>query len=306
MKINYQNFAFFGASVTKQKNSYADCLMDLIKKKYKKFGYGSMHLSDAGICFVDDVIQYKPDICFIDWFSTSNTDYEKSILKYLDCIIYKFLKNNIEPILIIFPITSVSESRLNMYKNIKKYCETHNIKIIDIYSKSLEEKIDIRKLIRDYIHTTKYGSKYYASNIFNFLNSNLHSNFNIVCPIKNKYCEIKKTNFNFTIKKYLELNVEDEIIGIYQTIGPYSGEVDIYKNDAFIEKQNMWDRWSFYERETFKISIKEPGHYIIKLSEEFKMCNYKSQAEIDWKSYKNLIKIKEIYHIGNINILSYE
>ena len=62
--------AFYGASVTQQRNGYVECFSKLSKDKVLKFGFGGMQLSDAGICLIDKFIEIRPDICFVDWFST--------------------------------------------------------------------------------------------------------------------------------------------------------------------------------------------------------------------------------------------
>lgn len=309
---NYHKFAFFGASVTKQNDSYADKLMINLGKEYQKFGYGSMHLNDAGICFVEEVVNYKPDICFIDWFSTANTNYGNDISIYLDAILYKLLNNNIKPIFLLFPISEIVQSRLEMYNNVKKYALDYNINCIDIYEQSLADNIIVSDIIKDYVHTTVFGSEYYAGIILNFLNNfvlqlpdePLHSNYNIVYPHKNKYVDIIKTSINKTFSK-LSVLVEDEVVGFYQTVGPHSGDVEIYKDSILIEKQPVWDVWCYYERDTFKIQLKEPGEYMIKVV-DCSRDRSKSKVQVDWSSFKKEIRIKDIYHISNIIIKDYE
>lgn len=307
------NIAFFGASVTKQTNSYADYVGWELNANYKKFGYGSMHLSDAGVCFVDEVVKNKPEICFLDWFSTSKTDYGEKINDYLDAIIYKLYKNNIKPVFLLFPISEMLQTRLEMYDNIRKYADIHNIFCVDVYSKSLEDKIPIKDLIKDYVHTTGTGAKYYAKTIIDSLNHNvinlpnkpLHSNYNPVCPAENKYCKINKTILNVNIKKYIELLVEEELIGIYQKVGPYSGYVEIYKDDVFFQKINVWDVWCYYERETIKINIKNPGRYKIKVTDE-KINKSNCKIQLNWNDYTNSLFLNEFYHLKGLEILSYE
>ena len=48
--------AVFGASVTKQKNGYATKLHKYFNHPIKVFGYGGMHLNNAAVCFIDEVI----------------------------------------------------------------------------------------------------------------------------------------------------------------------------------------------------------------------------------------------------------
>ena len=62
---------FFGASVTKQKTGYAYILKRLFEKdNYNThiFGFGGMHLNNAGICMIDQIISKNPKYCFIDLF----------------------------------------------------------------------------------------------------------------------------------------------------------------------------------------------------------------------------------------------
>lgn len=54
--------AFYGASVTQQRNGFVDYFAKLSKIRVMKFGFGGMHLSDARICFVDKVVEARPDI----------------------------------------------------------------------------------------------------------------------------------------------------------------------------------------------------------------------------------------------------
>ena len=49
-----------------------------------------MHLTDAGVSFIDAVIAENPSYCFIDWFSTGMVLNEYTYLrKFLDCIVRK-------------------------------------------------------------------------------------------------------------------------------------------------------------------------------------------------------------------------
>ena len=44
-----KKIAFYGASVTQQRNGYVKYFAKLSKAKVLKFGFGGMHLNDAGI-----------------------------------------------------------------------------------------------------------------------------------------------------------------------------------------------------------------------------------------------------------------
>ena len=44
--------AVFGASITQQKTGYAARLNDKLNHPVSVYGYGGMHLINAGICFI--------------------------------------------------------------------------------------------------------------------------------------------------------------------------------------------------------------------------------------------------------------
>jgi len=305
MKVECNKFAFFGASVTKQKDSYANLLMREIKKEYQKFGYGSMHLTDAGICFIDEVVRYKPDVCFLDWFSTAMIDYRygTSLETYLDCLIYKLLKAGIRPIGLLFPALEESrertEMRLEFYNQVTRYFHSYNLEIINLYeSLSRNNAVNIKKILRDFVHTTEYGSRWYALEILRALSSRIlelpdepiHSNYNLVYPHSNKYVDVKRTDLNVRIIDFIEIEIENELIGIYQTIGSHSDTVEIYKEKELLGTQKVWDKWCYYERETFKISIDKPGRYKIVVPRNIESKN---------------LQIKTLFHIGELNVCDY-
>ena len=49
------------------------------------FGYGSMHLYDAGMCFIDNVLDNNPNYRFIDWMSTGFLAIYMGIKIYIEC-----------------------------------------------------------------------------------------------------------------------------------------------------------------------------------------------------------------------------
>ena len=77
----------FGASVTGQKTGYAA----ILKKRWSNtyvYGYGGMHLKDAGIAYIDECLKHKPSVCFIDWFSTGYNVCDQNTIDYLPlCVI---------------------------------------------------------------------------------------------------------------------------------------------------------------------------------------------------------------------------
>jgi len=286
------NISFFGASVTQQIDGYWK-YFDLINPNFrvKSFGYGSRHLNDAGVCYIDDVLNSNPEYCFIDWFSTGyikyNEDKFDEIREYIDTIIHKFYSNNVKLIFLILPDITVDKT--DIYKKIESYLTEMSIPVINI-SNHFD---DLSIILRDGIHTTNLGSVEYGKIISDKFTSNFYNKIEIPInyPSKTKFCNIKYVDLNTEIKKELILSGLSEVIGISQLIGPYTGLVDI---DGVI--YNNWDRWCYYEREMVNLKFKVDNISIIKvLQDDFdrSICTHPS----NWSVEKRL-KLKRMYYIG--------
>jgi len=311
------NINFFGASVTAQKIGYVYEFNKLIEHNninnynITSNGYGSMHIIDAGIIFINDILKLSPDICFIDWFSTGYLDTSEDLFIYIDTIVNKLLSNNCIPIFLLFDILKIENSRLIMYENIKRYAKKYNIKCIELYNIN-----NINELLRDDVHTNDNGSKYYADYIYLQFNNYMTENnlitnneikqminniyINNIPPI-NKYNNIQKIDVNKTVYSNLTLNGNGEIIGIYQQLGPYSGLIEIKSND-YTKIINIWDRWCHYERNNFKLSFQINNNLTLRiLNDDFDKS--KCNNIIDWPDQHKII-IYGIYYIGTCEIVS--
>ena len=131
-----KNIVFFGASVTQQKNGYVDIFTSFINKSnpeflVQKYGFGSMHLRDAGICFIDEIILQKPSYCFIDWFTTAMIYNCSSLKTYLDCIVRKLKLINSKIVFLLLHNRDINE-RQQMYIDVISYANEYNIFYIEI------------------------------------------------------------------------------------------------------------------------------------------------------------------------------
>lgn len=284
------NITFFGASVTQQKTGFTYEFQKLTNHNINIFGYGSMHLYDAGICFLDDVIQSKPEYCFIDWFGTSYVN--NNINEYLDAITYKLNEINCTIIYLFLDRLDMNNNRIEMYQASKKYADEHNIFYIDLYN-----IVSINELLKDVVHTNDSGSKHYATYIYNeFINRIFNNKMPKVIVSKNKYCDIKILDYTNTIYDKLIINGYGTIIGIYQTIGPFSGLIRI-NNKQMI---NLWDQWCHFERNNIKINITVDNFSTIEvINDTFDTSSCKVTS--DW-IYPKYIKIIKIFYIGSIII----
>jgi hypothetical protein len=286
------NISFFGASVTQQKDGYWKYFAEQNPNfNIKVFGYGSRHLNDAGICYIDNVLESKPEYCFIDWFSTGyikyNEDKFDEIKEYINTIIHKFYVNNVKVIFLIIPDVTVDKT--NIYKKINDYLSELNIPTINI-SNSFDN-LDI--ILRDGIHTTNFGSIEYGKLINKIFISDFYNKIEIpiVYPEKTKFCDVKSIDLNIDVKNELILKGSAEVIGISQFIGPYSGLIDI---DGVIF--NNWDRWCYYEREMVNLKFNVENTSVIKvLQDEFDRSACEHNA--NWNVNKKL-KLMTLFYIG--------
>lgn len=284
-----EKISFFGASVTKQKNGYAHYLSIKLNVNSECFGYGGNHLSDAGICFVDNIVKYQSNFCFIDFFSTSYIKTTNDTIDYLDAIVYKLTNIKCKLIFLFLPRDD-HQSRIPFYNFVKKYLDSKKLYYID-----LNEYISYSsEICRDSVHTTDIGSEKYADLIYSQFIKNKSK---IILPLgvkKNKYDEIKKIDVNQIFQSEVILRGNCTIIGFYMMIGPKSGLIKI--NNI---KYNIWDVHCHYERETFKLNdlVVNDQLKIEVLHDDFDHSTCRRPI-IDVPKIKEL-NIKQIYYIGS-------
>jgi hypothetical protein len=295
------NISFFGASITQQGQGYVQHFSNLHPQfNIKVFGYGSMHLKDAGICYIDEVLRSQPDWCFIDWFSTAYVDEAKEnfyeISLYLDTIIHKFYSNGVKIVFLTLPETA--RDKTIIHQKINEYLKSKNVPTIDI-SKNFESEID--QILRDGIHTTPYGSEQYAKIISDRFFLELHNKHKIPTdfPGVTKYCEIKHGQLNTIVNKHITFFGNAEIIGISQIVGPYTGLLKI--NDEIV---NNWDRWCYYEREMVNLKFEVNGKSTVEVLQDI-VDTSTCEHNCDWIVPK-VMKIKTIFYTGTIEGVQFD
>lgn len=304
---------FFGASVTAQKTGYAYVFKQLLAEGSTEdnydvhaFGYGSMHLTDAGVCFIDLVVEKKPQYCFIDWFSTGFLCSDLNYLsRFLDAIVLKLQKIDAVPVFLLFDRNpAICEQRRRMYSVVQAYCAKHNIYCINLY-----DNVNVDKLLRDEVHTTDAGSALYGKVVYDhFLQSIAGKrtsadlqHFDIEkVQASNPYVAIRTLSIQRNIYEKMVLKGHGccHVFGIYQTIGPFSPLVEIDHVDMG-EKERIvvWDQWCHFERPNLKLSFQINGTTVISvLPDEFNRESCKVQRE--WNETKHL-KILSIHFTGD-------
>ncbi len=286
--------AFFGASVTLQKSGYAKVLKDKFDDNVAIFGYGGMHINNAGICFIDDVLEVKPIFCFIDFFSTVYTEQTDITKEYIDTIIYKFSTNGCKLIFLFFP---KKDEPASWHLFCKQYLDERGMYYIDLNPKL--SHLEKQTYLKDIVHTNAYGSQLYADIIYNefkIIKDDLIIPENLEAT---NYTYIKKIDVEQSFDRDVTLKGSGRIIGILNTIGPFSGMIKLQADDKLSEVITIWDEWCYYTRKHFNISFSmgEKAHLTL-LSDSFdtNSCKY----PLNFEKYKKKIIIHTIYYTGEI------
>lgn len=310
-----ENIICWGASVTQQPNGYVDKLKEqLTSYNIIKCPYGGMHLKDAGCFFIDEIIHKQPKYCMIDFFGTGYIETNENTKLIIENIIFKFYKNNIIPIVLIFPreydTNELTIQRINFIKMCTDIFTKYNVCVLDLCY--LFDTYKTNDLLKDAVHTNNNGANIFANEIAvkfnNYMKHNELNNFlNVKMDLQaNKFYDIKCKKINDIIYDFIEISGNGEIYSVYQHIGPHSPCVDITdKDDNLIKKELIWDKHCAYERTHFNLSnILVDGNIKIKINNDlidYNLCNNKI---IEWNTYKKCIKPIAIYYSGNIQIVS--
>ena len=100
------------------------------------------------------------------------------------------------------------------------------------------------------------------------------------------------------------MEIEDEVVGMLQTVGPYSGKVVIHTEGIRPWDVNVWDVWCHYERLHFCIPVKGPGTFTVEVSQDaIDKSGCKRDIE-DWGQFgPNRLVIHKIFHVGQSRVI---
>lgn len=292
-EIEGKVISFFGASVTAQKNSYAKILSKKLKCQQNIFGYGGEHLLNAGMIYIDNVLKIKPEICFIDWFSTGYKTFdENTIKKYMNTIVYKFSKQNCKLIFLFLPYNNYDDNMLLWHNLIKQYLDKSYLFYIDL-NKNLKYS---KEIIRDFVHTTDLGSEIYSNLIYenlilNYDKLKIPNNFE---KTKTELINLKKLYINRNFKKYMNIKGDCTIVTCCLEIGPNSGYIDIGEKQFL-----LWDQYCHYNRHSSGLNnLKVDGEMQFKISQQ-KVDYSTCRKNYNFDNIEFELNIKEICYIGN-------
>jgi len=293
---------FFGASVTGQKNSYVDSLRRLMPgHQFVHFPFGGMSLSDAGICLMDEFLETDAEMHFLEWFSTHTTYEEPILTAYLDAICHRLVARGRKPVFLLFPRKDVNPRRVANYISVRNYAEKYGMRVVDVDARVRFGGLLPERILRDTVHTNQEGSDFYAEAIMDAL---LLPIPDPTLPPPNKYISIGCTEFERVVGEVMQIEVEDELVGMLQTVGPYSGKVVIHGEGIAPWDVLVWDCWCHYQRRHFCIPIKGPGHFTVEVSQDtIDKSNCKRVVE-DWEQFgPNRLVIHKIFHVGDCRVV---
>lgn len=287
--------AIFGASVTEQKEGYAKKLEVLLEEPVQINGYGGMHINNAGICYIDNILKLKPSYCFVDWLSTQYREESNVVIECIETIVYKLKSIHSKPIFLFFPRTD-DDDRGGFYSVCKNYMDKKKIDYIDVGS--FIKDTPLRDILVDSVHTNVYGSHLYAEVIYKEFKRIKSSGLRLFSPPKTRYIDMKNIIVNKVFDKTVVLFGDCEIIGFELTVGPHSGLVEIRDDINQSIKENTWDIWSHYLRKHFHLAMVVKGRIYINILEE-KFDTSQCRREYDFSLEKKKLIVHKIYYIGN-------
>jgi GDSL-like Lipase/Acylhydrolase family len=316
---------FYGSSITAQLHGMVTAFQENNSENFDiiRISYGGTTIEDAGICFINNVLNEKPNYCFIDWFGPTYpvASSEDILVKCMDTFITKLIENNCIPIFLLCYRTdddfdeSISRKRVVLYKFIENYCKKYKIHYISLYSHPDVILLNSQgKLLADSAHVTKDGAKKYSDIIEDYfysyvLDAPIATSF---LPQKNELYDIKEKIFNESINTSFTIHGQGKLIGILHLNGPHSGILDISDINGNITKIKTWDKYCYSHRKVVSlVNLDIKNSLKISISkEEFDrtvVFHKNGQWREDifkatrWDQYQRHMKCLSIFYTGIIN-----
>lgn len=303
---------FFGASVTRQKGGMAE-VFAAFNPDYKVsiHGHGGMYIRDAGVCYLSETLNDHSSYCFLDWLSPLPiAPDDETLFKCLDAQIFMLRDSLCEPIILLLhrydnaTDKKISQKRINTYKKVEEYAKQWNVKTINLYdAPEVLEFMAHNTLIKDYVHTTPEGSRFYGDIISREFAEIIKTkpSFDLL-PQPNNFCSIRSLPVNKEFIQSIKICGAFTLIGIDQTIGPYSGKIKLKTDGDYAEEIifNNWDSYCYYVRRHITYINKSAQNCIeIEiLNENFDRGAAKEQ--VDWTQTPKMF-IQNLFYTGKID-----
>jgi len=243
---------FHGASVTQQSGagSYVDSLREMLRHRpdvaIRKEGYGGSHLDDAGFMTLDADTRDVPDLCFLDWNTTSLAEFDEEKLRYMAGML---LDKGVVPVFLILAQPDSVSGMRRSERQVADLCAEAGLPCLD-YRGLVSPETDLR----DGTHTSPRGADIYAARLCEDMDAIL-ARIDALRSLRIAYHP-----FAIRAVRGLRIDVrENEVIAIdLAECGPRAELVlEVLRGPASPivddgrRRVCVWDRWCHFERRGF-------------------------------------------------------
>ncbi|MAZ66499.1 MAG: hypothetical protein CMF25_05265 [Kangiellaceae bacterium] len=319
------HICFFGASVSEQDRGhatgnitgYVTYYQEILASediKVSRVTSGSNSIDDAGVVYLQEVIDLKPDICFLDWITPAPADCAQASIDY---IYSSLLENKILPVTALFPRKDRNQRETPICQKLLSYCKAYSLPVLDLTD--IEKDYSVDEVLRDTVHTSEKGAGIFAEKIHDFLsqlndlsvpvNKDKPKLFVSKVPVigreKNK---TKKITITLTPETDPSTASTTCSLFLEQRVGPWSTFVEISlateQETKEISEEAIFDPWCWRERQCLKgiafgIEITEPSE--ISITQSDRAPNYGSLTnKCDFSKHDKHIRPKgELFLVSN-------
>jgi hypothetical protein len=106
---------------------------------------------------------------------------------------------NCQIVFLLFDRNPLNDKHIQLYNDVIKYANEYNLKYIKLYGNS-----NVAELLRDSVHTTPIGDKFYANKIYEFfINNNLNMITYEKIPLANEFSNISNIDVNKIVNRII-------------------------------------------------------------------------------------------------------
>lgn len=264
-----RRLVFFGASVTEQDKHHATGELSGFVSYFQReladgwhvdrISAGSSSIADAGIVYVERVIDLAPEICVLDWATPGLLDCD---LRFVQQVYYRLLQNRILPVTVIFPRRDRNQRSIPLVRKMEAICHEFGLPFYD--AEPLMKRHGVDCILRDVVHTTSEGARIYAeamAQLLAGLEVQLPADFDRAPPFEVRELASPRlvpgsfTRMTLTNEGPGNESLEMSVI-MEQRVGPYSPILDTQVTTSAgtraLAPYAIWDAWCWRERQCIK------------------------------------------------------
>jgi hypothetical protein len=236
--------AYFGNSITAQRDGYNEYLHKLLTAKYQKvstpikIGIGGVGSLACNFMANQFLINKNPQICFIECFAADmgGATPLEFIGGAVEGLVRKLLSQGIFIIFIyLFRLPTIYSAKniLSIYENIAIYYKIPSVNVYDYIKHQYMERYN--EILSDGVHTTSLGASVYAQYIFNSIESFLEESNSSLLPEPINYPLFINTNI-FLPTQFDRNNLNLNRNNLFRLSIPY---VEIHKGKKIIYETKL-------------------------------------------------------------------